>query len=93
VDEDALVDALAAGVIAGAGIDVYETEPPRKAHPLFAMNNVILGSHNLANTDEMNSRSNRSVANAACMLINGRLPPHVINPAVLSHPRLADLRG
>jgi D-3-phosphoglycerate dehydrogenase len=93
VDEDALVKALAAGEIAGAGIDVYQTEPPRKDHPLFAMNNVILGSHNLANTDEMNSRSNRSVANAACMLISGRLPPHVINPAVLSHPRLSDLRG
>lgn len=93
VDEAALVEALAAGQIAGAGIDVYETEPPRKTHPLFAMDNVIVGSHNLAYTDEMNSRSNRSVANAACLLAEGRLPPHVINPAVLSHPRLADLRG
>lgn len=93
VDESALVEALAAGKIAGAGIDVYETEPPRMAHPLFAMDNVILGSHNLAYTDEMNTKSNRSVANAACLLAGGRLPPYVINPAVMSHPRLADLRS
>jgi D-3-phosphoglycerate dehydrogenase len=93
VNEAALVEALTAGQIAGAGIDVYETEPPRKAHPLFAMDNVIVGSHNLAYTDEMNSRANRSVANAACLVTEGRLPPHVINPAVLLHPRLYDLRA
>lgn len=93
VDEAALVQALASGQIAGAGIDVYETEPPRHAHPLFAMNNVIVGSHNLAYTDEMNSRSNRSAANAVCQLAQDRLPPHVINPAVFLHPRLANLRA
>jgi D-3-phosphoglycerate dehydrogenase len=93
VNEAALVEALTAGQIAGAVIDVYETEPPRKAHPLFAMDNVIVGSHNLAYTDEMNSRANRSVANAACLVTEGRLPPHVINPAVLLHPRLSDLRA
>lgn len=36
---------------------------------------MIVGSHNLAYTDEMNSRSNRSVANAACLLAEGSSRP------------------
>lgn len=91
VDEEALVAALVSRQIAGAGIDVYETEPPALAHPLFALDNVILGSHNLAFTDEMNANSNRGAVKAVCLLASNRLPPHVINPAVLRHPRLAGL--
>jgi phosphoglycerate dehydrogenase-like enzyme len=92
VDEAALVRALRDRRIGGAGIDVYETEPPAREHPLFGLDNVILGSHNLAYTDEMNANSNRSVANAACAFFDGRVPPFAINPAVLEHPRLRGLR-
>lgn len=92
VDEEALVQALQQRRIAGAGIDVYATEPPRMDHPLLALDNVILGSHNLAYTDEMNSGSNRSVARAACAFFDGRVPSHVINPAVLAHARLSGLQ-
>ena len=44
-DEAALVDALSEGVIAGAGLDVQSTEPPREDSPLYALDNVILTPH------------------------------------------------
>lgn len=51
VDEAALVAALEAGEIAGAGLDVFEQEPPAADHPLFRMDQVILSPHNAALTD------------------------------------------
>jgi phosphoglycerate dehydrogenase-like enzyme len=45
VDEAALVDALTYGRIAGAGIDVYDTEPPPPDHPLRSLTNVTLSPH------------------------------------------------
>lgn len=45
VDEEALIEALKNGVIAGAGLDVQETEPPREDNPLYTMDNVILTPH------------------------------------------------
>lgn len=46
VDEAALVRALEAGLLSGAGIDVFSDEPPDPAHPLLARNDVILTPHN-----------------------------------------------
>lgn len=45
VDEAALVEALANDTIAGAGIDVYDTEPLPKDHPLRSLNNTVLTGH------------------------------------------------
>jgi len=45
INEPALVDALKSGAIAGAGIDVFELEPPPADHPLFSLPNAILSPH------------------------------------------------
>lgn len=45
IDERALIDALNEGVIAGAGLDVQEVEPPDDASPLYTMDNVIITPH------------------------------------------------
>jgi phosphoglycerate dehydrogenase-like enzyme len=52
VDTEALVDALAAGTIGGAGLDVTEPEPLPDGHPLWSLPNVIITPHT-ANTQEM----------------------------------------
>lgn len=45
IDEPALIDALKRGIIAGAGLDVQETEPPAPDSPLYTLDNVILTPH------------------------------------------------
>ena len=45
IDEAALIEALENGVIAGAGLDVQETEPPEENSPLYTMDNVLLTPH------------------------------------------------
>ena len=52
VNEADLIDALQSGRIAGAGIDVFEQEPPSLNNPLLSMDNVILAPHAVAWTDE-----------------------------------------
>ncbi len=52
VDEEALVEALKGGRIAGAAIDVYSQEPPSPDHPLFSLENVVCTPHLGASTRE-----------------------------------------
>lgn len=87
IETDALVDALAAGRLAGAGLDVFEIEPLPVDHPLITMENVVLSPHALAWTDEM-ARGNGSSAIRSILAIRDRVPPtHLVNPDVLKHRR------
>ncbi len=52
IDELALADALVAGKVAGAAIDVFQIEPPPKNHPIFAVENTVLTPHLGASTEE-----------------------------------------
>jgi D-3-phosphoglycerate dehydrogenase len=78
-----LAQALSAGRIAGAAIDVFETEPPPVDHPLRGLENVILTEHTVGCTRELfASLAPTAVENVLCV-IQGRDPPHIRNPAVL----------
>jgi D-3-phosphoglycerate dehydrogenase len=60
IDEDALIDALEDGKVAGAALDVFESEPVDPEHPLLSYDQVIAGSHNASNTKEAVARANQT---------------------------------
>lgn len=74
VDEDALYRILSEGRIAGAAIDVLETEPPRKDHPLLGLENVILSPHIGGSTREATSRGERGAAEEVVRVLQGQAP-------------------
>lgn len=63
INEKSLVDALEKKTIRGAGLDVFEIEPPNQDHPIFKLNNVILSPHNAALTLECRKRMAKEAAN------------------------------
>lgn len=85
IDESALAAALASGVIAGAGIDVLEEEPPPPGHPLLASDRVILSPHIAGLTREANTRLAVKAAENIVAGLDGRLDPAlVVNKSVLA---------
>ncbi len=91
VDEQALVEALQQGVIAGAGLDVYEEEP-RMAPGLAGLANVVLAPHTASAT--ITSRNNMAltaVRNLIAMMA-GERAPDCLNPQVYDR-RLADTQN
>jgi D-3-phosphoglycerate dehydrogenase len=84
VDETALHDALTTGKIAGAGLDVFDQEPPPDDHPLFALPNVILSPHSAGLSKEAAIRMAISTARNVLAGIDGKLDPSmVVNREVL----------
>lgn len=79
VIEDELVKALQEGMISGAGLDVYEVEPPRKNHPLFTLDNVILTPHNASHTKECMMRMAVHAAQGIDEVLNGKSPTWAVN--------------
>jgi D-3-phosphoglycerate dehydrogenase / 2-oxoglutarate reductase len=70
VDEFALADALKAKKIAGAALDVFQTEPPAKDHPLMGMDNVVLTPHLGASTDEAQTAVSVDASKAIVAYLN-----------------------
>ena len=79
VDEAALIEALDSGVIAGAGLDVFESEPLDSNSPLTRFSNVILTPHVAGLTNESSIRMAVAAAEAVLDVLEGRLPAHVFN--------------
>ncbi len=78
VDEAALYAALKERRLAGAGLDVFENEPPDADNPLFTLENVIVSPHNAALTDECAARMSLQAARNVIDCLEGRLEPRVV---------------
>ncbi len=82
-DTDALVAALQAGEIAGAGLDHFVGENLAPDHPLCAMDNVVLTPHIGGATWDTEVNHSRLIANGLRTLFEGGRPPNLVNPEVL----------
>lgn len=82
VDEAALVQALKANQIAGAGLDVFEEEP-KLAEGLAELDNVVIAPHIASATKETRGAMARIAAENVIAALEGRRPPAVVNPEVL----------
>jgi phosphoglycerate dehydrogenase-like enzyme len=85
VDEGALIEALEAGQIAGAGLDVYTTEPLPPDSPLLSMPNVILTPHMAAHTEQA-LRNMSLVARDIIAVLEGQEPTYWANREMMQLP-------
>ncbi|MGB5747092.1 MAG: hydroxyacid dehydrogenase [Desulfobacterales bacterium] len=79
IQEDALVDALNHNKIAGAALDVFETEPPDAQNPLFQMENVILTPHAAALTKDAVAQLAEGSAQNVLNVLEGKKPSYSPN--------------
>jgi D-3-phosphoglycerate dehydrogenase len=87
VDETALIEALQSGHLGGAGLDVYESEPPTPDNPLFQMDQVALTPHLASFTEEGRQRMGLMAVEEVLRVLRGEKPLHLANPAVWEHRR------
>lgn len=83
VDERALADALKKRVIAGAGLDVFETEPVSHDSPLLGLDNIVLTPHLASGSIETRTKMATTAATNIVSVIQGRIPPNLVNPEVM----------
>lgn len=82
IDEKALYNALKDHVIAGAGLDVYDPEPPAVDNPLFELENVIATPHMAAHTEEGTRNMAVMVAENVISVLQGNKPKALANPEI-----------
>ncbi|GMA89787.1 phosphoglycerate dehydrogenase [Homoserinibacter gongjuensis] len=80
IDEAALAEALEAGTIAGAGLDVFSSEPPTDS-ALLGLPNVVVTPHLGASTNEAQEKAGVSVAKSVRLALEGELVPDAVNVA------------
>lgn len=81
-DEAALTDVLKAKKIAGAGLDVWEKEPPPLDHPLLQFDNVMVSPHTAGVTHEARDNMGRIAAEQMLAALDGKPVTRVLNPEV-----------
>jgi D-3-phosphoglycerate dehydrogenase len=79
VDEQALAEALAGAVIRGAGIDVFEQEPPAPDNPLFTAPNIVLCPHMAGSTESSHHHSATEAARSVMAILAGEPPKGLLN--------------
>ena len=92
VDQAALFAALRAGRLGGAGLDVFDEEPP-PPETFNGLPNVLLSCHVAGVSHELIRRMTVSATSSALAMLAGEVPDTVLNPEVLRRARQDDLRG
>lgn len=80
-DEAALVAALAKGQMNGAGVDVFDDEPPGPGHPLMQFENVLMTPHAAGITDVCNYKMAKWGAEQWIDVLGGKRAPRLVNPS------------
>ncbi len=78
VDTQAMIDALRAGKLAAAGLDVFDHEPLPANDPILSLPNVVLSPHNSGMTPEAIEKGNEMVVENVIAFLQGR-PANVVN--------------
>jgi D-3-phosphoglycerate dehydrogenase len=84
VDEQALFDALSAGQIGGAAVDVFDTEPPPADHPFFTLPNVVLSPHRAGRTREATEVQGDRAVRRVLELLRNPSTNGAVNAALLA---------
>jgi phosphoglycerate dehydrogenase-like enzyme len=87
VNQQALTNALARDVIAGAGLDVFETEPVDINDPILQLDNVIVSPHAMCWTDECFETNGRIAIQSIIDVAYGNQPTCIVNREALNHSR------
>lgn len=87
VDEAALTGALLDGSIAGAGLDVFEQEPPGVDNVLLRLDNVVATPHVAGSTADSLRRIVETAVRSAVTALSGEVPPFVVNPEAIQRWR------
>ena len=93
IDQDALVEALAARRFAGAGLDVFSTQPVAADDAITRLDNVVLCPHAVCDTYELRADVLRSTVADLLAIADGGLPHAPVNPEVLGTPRFEAKRA
>lgn len=83
IDQEALYEALKAKRVAGAALDVFETEPLEETSPLRTLDNLYLSAHCGGVTSDARARSGQTAAEDLLRVLKGEKPAHMVNPEVL----------
>lgn len=81
-DERALAEALETKKISGAGLDVWEDEPPPHDHPLLKFDNVLVSPHTAGITRQSRHNIAKIAAEQMLDILDGKKPPRLLNPEV-----------
>ncbi len=83
IDEGALLDALNRGRLAGAALDVMETEPVPGDHPLLHSERCLVTPHMAWYTEQASERMRRLASREVARVLRGELPANLVNPDVV----------
>lgn len=81
-DEAALLDALKSGHLGGAGLDVWDKEPPPLDYPLLHLDNVVSTFHTAGVTHEARRQMAQFASDQGIQVLRGERPPRAVNPEV-----------